>query len=141
VAVKSSNAIRLLDPSRETFGSILGPDLEIYGRIIATKSMRIDGTIVGDVESKYGADICIALGRTGLVQGNISAPRVLVAGRVEGNVRATQRVELHNGADVHGDILYAQIGIEQGARLSGLLSKISEADLLVDESSDKYLNK
>ena len=52
--------------------------------------------------------------------------RILVAGRVEGNVRGTQRVELHNGADVHGDIAYAQIGIEHGARLSGSLSKISD---------------
>jgi len=53
---------------------------------------------------------------------------VLVAGRVEGNVLATERVELHSGADVHGDIIYAQIGIEQGARLSGLLSKIINDD-------------
>jgi cytoskeletal protein CcmA (bactofilin family) len=127
MAFKQSHAVRLLDPSRETFGSIIGNDLEI---------MRIDGTIIGDVESKQGADLCIALGKTGLVQGNISAPRVLVAGRVEGNVRATERVELHNGADVHGDIVYAQIWIEHGARLSGLLSKITDQELLIDNGSE-----
>jgi cytoskeletal protein CcmA (bactofilin family) len=58
---------------------------------------------------------------------------VLVAGRVEGNVLATERVELHSGADVHGDIIYGQIGIEQGARLSGLLSKIINEDEQEDE--------
>jgi cytoskeletal protein CcmA (bactofilin family) len=42
-------------------------------------------------------------------------------------------VELHSGADVHGDIIYAQIGIEQGARLSGLLSKIINDDDLDDK--------
>ena len=126
MAFKQSHAIRLLDPSRETFGSIIGPDLEIYGRLVATKSLRIDGTIVGDIDTKPGADVCIALGKTGLVQGNINGVRILVAGRVEGNVRGTQRVELHNGADVHGDITYAQIGIEHGARLSGSISKIGD---------------
>jgi cytoskeletal protein CcmA (bactofilin family) len=136
MAFKQSHAVRLLDPSRETFGSIIGNDLEIFGRIVATKSMRIDGTIIGDVESKQGADLCIALGKTGLVQGNISAPRVLVAGRVEGNVRATERVELHTGADVYGDIVYAQIGIEHGARLSGLLSKITDQEMLIDNGSE-----
>jgi cytoskeletal protein CcmA (bactofilin family) len=135
MAFKQSHAVRLLDPSRETFGSIIGSDLEIFGRIVATKSTRIDGTIIGDVESKQGADLCIALGKTGLVQGNISAPRVLLAGRVEGNVRATERVELHSGADVHGDIVYAQIGIEHGARLSGLLSKITDQEMLIDDGS------
>jgi cytoskeletal protein CcmA (bactofilin family) len=100
---------------------------------LATKSLRIDGTVVGDIKTKAGADVCIALGKTGLVQGNISGVRVLVAGRVEGNVLATERVELHSGADVHGDIIYGQIGIEQGARLSGLLSKIINEDKLEDE--------
>ena len=77
-------------------------------------------------KTKHGADVCIALGKTGLVQGNIFGVRVLVAGRVEGNVHASERVELHSGADVHGDIVYAQIGIEHGARLSGKLSKIAD---------------
>jgi cytoskeletal protein CcmA (bactofilin family) len=126
--LKQNTVIRLLDPSKETFGSIIGSDLEIIGSLLATKSLRIDGTIVGDIKTKAGADVCIALGKTGLVQGNISGVRVLVAGRVEGNVLATERVELHSGADVHGDIIYAQIGIEQGARLSGLLSKIINDD-------------
>ena len=126
--MKHSHVIRLLDPSKETFGSIIGSDLEIFGRLLATKSLRIDGTVVGDIETKPGADVCIALGKTALVQGNISGVRVLVAGRVEGNVLATERVELHSGADVHGDIVYAQIGIEHGARLSGQLSKIIESD-------------
>jgi cytoskeletal protein CcmA (bactofilin family) len=78
------------------------------------------------VETKHGADVCIALGKTALVQGNIFGVRVLVAGRVEGNVHASERVELHSGADVHGDIVYAQIGIEHGARLSGKLSKMAD---------------
>lgn len=131
--MKQSTVIRLLDPSKETFGSIIGSDLEIFGSLLATKSLRIDGTVVGDIKTKAGADVCIALGKTGLVQGNISGVRVLVAGRVEGNVLATERVELHSGADVHGDIIYAQIGIEQGARLSGLLSKIINEDEQEDE--------
>ena len=131
--MKQSTVIRLLDPSKETFGSIIGSDLEIFGSLLATKSLRIDGTVIGDIKTKAGADVCIALGKTGLVQGNISGVRVLVAGRVEGNVLATERVELHSGADVHGDIIYAQIGIEQGARLSGLLSKIINEDEQEDE--------
>jgi len=136
MAFKQSHAIRLLDPSRETFGSIIGPDLEIFGRLVATKSLRIDGTIIGDVETKRDADVCIALGKTGLVQGNISGVRVLLAGRVEGNVYASERVELHSGADVHGDIVYAQIGIEHGARLSGKLSKITDQKLSPDSDID-----
>jgi cytoskeletal protein CcmA (bactofilin family) len=36
-------------------------------------------------------------------------------------------VELHEGAEVRGDITYGQLGIEHGAKLNGLMiSKSSE---------------
>ena len=44
-----------------------------------------------------------------------------MAGKVEGNIYATERVELHDGAEVRGDITYGQIGIEPGAKLFGLM--------------------
>jgi cytoskeletal protein CcmA (bactofilin family) len=65
--------------------------------------------------------------------GDISAYRVLVAGKVEGNIYATERVELHDGAEVRGDITYGQIGIEPGAILFGLM--IARAAETVDPAA------
>jgi len=73
------------------------------------------------VETSQDGVVSIAVGKNGIVQGDIYAYRVIIAGRVEGNVYCTERVELHNGAIVHGDVTYGQIGIEPGARLNGLM--------------------
>jgi len=105
----------------ESFETIIGPATEVHGRLVAHESLRIDGTVVGNIEARQDKKVSIALGRTGLVQGDIYAFRVLVAGRVEGNIYATERVELHDGAEVRGDITYGQLGIEHGAKLNGLM--------------------
>jgi cytoskeletal protein CcmA (bactofilin family) len=53
--------------------------------------------------------------------GDIFAHRVMIAGKVEGNIYATERVEFHQTAQVRGDVTYGSIGIEHGARVIGLV--------------------
>jgi cytoskeletal protein CcmA (bactofilin family) len=45
----------------------------------------------------------------------------MVAGKVEGNIYATERVEFHKESIVHGDISYGSIAVEHGAKLLGLV--------------------
>jgi cytoskeletal protein CcmA (bactofilin family) len=45
----------------------------------------------------------------------------MVAGKVEGNIYASERVEFHKDSIVHGDISYGSIAVEHGARLLGLV--------------------
>jgi cytoskeletal protein CcmA (bactofilin family) len=45
----------------------------------------------------------------------------MVAGKVEGNIYASERVEFHKDSVVHGDISYGSIAVEHGARLLGLV--------------------
>jgi cytoskeletal protein CcmA (bactofilin family) len=53
--------------------------------------------------------------------GDVTAHRVMVAGKVEGNIYASERVEFHKDSVVHGDIAYGSIAVEHGARLLGLV--------------------
>ena len=115
---------KFLSPTAELFDSMVGEGMEIYGRIVAHKSIRIDGTIYGNVEISEGKkNITIAVGAQGKVFGDVKAYRVLIGGLVEGNVYAAERVELHGVANVMGDITYSDIGIEPGAEVMGLLIK------------------
>jgi cytoskeletal protein CcmA (bactofilin family) len=114
----------LLMPSFESFDSMLGPGSEIHGRVVANKSIRIDGIVYGNVETPSGmTNITIALGETAKIYGDLTAPRVLIGGYVEGNVYGSERVELHAKAVVNGDVSYAELGIEPGAEIVGLMVK------------------
>ena len=65
--------------------------------------------------------VTVAIGASGEVSGDVTAHRVMVAGKVEGNIYATERVEFHKDSVVHGDISYGSIAVEHGARLLGLV--------------------
>lgn len=117
---------KFISSNSELFDSVVGEGIEVHGRIVADKSIRIDGTVHGSIErSADGADVTVAIGAEGKVFGDINGHRVLVGGWVEGNIYASERVELHGLAHVVGDITYADIGIEPGAEVLGLLIKRS----------------
>ena len=116
MAKKKNSPIRFLDPTVESFETIVGPKTVFRGNIATVESIRIDGKVIGNIESPPGSNITIALGRTAIVEGDINTYRALIAGRVNGNIYASERAELHDGADIHGEVIYGQIGVEQGAK-------------------------
>ena len=76
-----------------------------------------------------------------MVRGDIHAHRVLIAGTVEGNVYASEKVELHNGSSVRGDIAYGQLAMEYGAVLNGALNanaNVDERPLLSGDSETVF---
>jgi len=83
--------------------------------------VRIDGKVVGNIETTKDNKVTVAIGKTGEVSGDITAHRVMVAGKVEGNIYAAERVEFHKDSIVQGDISYGSIAVEHGARLLGLV--------------------
>lgn len=119
---KQKNAISGLEKTVESFETIIGSSTEVHGRILIEESLRIDGKVIGNIEARQGKSITVALGKTGFVHGDIHANRVLVAGKVEGNIYASEKVELHNGSEIRGDVTYGQLAMEYGAILNGALN-------------------
>ncbi|MCX7845982.1 MAG: polymer-forming cytoskeletal protein, partial [Dictyoglomaceae bacterium] len=66
----------------EIVDTIVGPRVEIHGKVISEASIRIDGKILGDIESKQG----VIIGKTGYIEGNIKCQKLTVIGKVKGNV-------------------------------------------------------
>ena len=111
----------------ESFDTLIGSATKIDGRMVVNKSIRLDGTIDGSIESSLNTQVTVAIGHTGLVHGDIRAHRVLVNGQVDGNIYAREKCELHETSKVKGDIHYGLLGIEHGAEILGLMVKKVEA--------------
>ena len=107
--------------SQERFDTLIGRTTTIHGRLVLLDSVRIDGKVLGNIETAPGNKISVAIGATGEVTGDITAHRIMVAGKVEGNIYAAERVEFHKDSIVQGDISYGSIAVEHGARLLGLV--------------------
>jgi cytoskeletal protein CcmA (bactofilin family) len=115
-----------LTPTQEKFDTLIGDTTEIYGRLVLLDSVRIDGKVIGNIESAQDKRVTVAIGRSGQVCGDITAHRVMVAGKVEGNICATERVEFYKDSEARGDITYGSIGVEHGAKLLGLVIQASQ---------------
>ena len=118
--------------SAEKFDTLIGARCEMHGRILATDSLRLDGTVVGHIQAHSDLPITVVIGKSGVVQGDVRAHRIIVAGKVTGNIHAVERIELQSSALVQGDIKYGSLAVEHGARVLGLLLQL---DLHASEKS------
>lgn len=118
------NSSTPLAKSSERFETLIGRQTEIHGTLRVMQSVRIDGKVVGNIEASKDQAITVVIGQEGEVQGDVIASRVIVAGKVAGNIDAHERVELMSSALVQGDVKYGSIAVEHGARLLGLLLQV-----------------
>lgn len=99
----------------ESISTIIGEGDEFTGEFILQGNLRIDGIFSGKILS----DKKVIVGPTGHVKTNIQARQVIVAGRVDGNIYATEAVHLFSKAQVYGDIVAANLIVEEGVVFEG----------------------
>lgn len=115
-----------LGRSVEKFESIVGASLKVEGDLVISKSLRIDGTVQGNILQAEGASATVAIASGASVLGNIAVHDVIVSGHLRGNITSPGRVELIDTAKVEGDVTYGSIGVAVGARIAGQLKQIDE---------------
>ncbi len=96
-------------------GSILKGDFEFTG------GLRVDGLIKGHVSAQDSSHGTLVLSESGVIEGDINVPHVIINGTVKGNVVSAGHVELQSNARVNGDIHYKGVEMELGAVLNGSL--------------------
>lgn len=94
---------------------IVGEESVFKGDINVKGSVRIDGAFEGHIIATES----LLIGKTGIVKADIEARDLMVAGVIVGNLKATDRVELHTGARVEGDIETNSFVVDDGVVFNG----------------------
>lgn len=123
---------------QEKFDTLIGARAEIQGHLKLQESVRIDGKVVGNIEAPSDASLSVVIGPTGEVLGDVLASRVIVAGKISGNIHAFERVEVMASAWVQGDIKYTSMAVEHGAKLLGLMIQVDASDLPARSDRDAH---
>lgn len=95
--------------------TLIGKTCKVNGNIITKESVRVDGIVIGTIETEGVA--CISESAT--LEGDLKAQEVFIAGKVKGNVTAYKSTELEKTANIEGDILTAKLHIHSGAKFNG----------------------
>lgn len=94
----------------------IGKSVIIKGELSGSEDLYIDGQVEGTIELQGNS---LTIGPNGQVRANVNAKGVVVQGKLEGNIRASERAELRKSAIAIGDILTQRIAIEEGAYFKG----------------------
>ena len=95
--------------------TIIGASTTINGDIESEGDIRIDGTLTGNLFAKAK----IFIGPEGVIEGNINGRHADVLGKVKGNIKIKELLQLLGKCDVQGDIFAAKLQIEPTARFNG----------------------
>ena len=109
------------DKPIETVDTLLGNGTVLQGDLEFTGGLRVDGHIKGHINALDTNNGTLVLSETGVIEGNITVPHVIVNGTVKGNIISTGQVEMQSKAQVTGDIHYKAVEMELGASLNGNL--------------------
>ncbi len=98
----------------------IGKGLVVKGEITGTESLFIDGKVEGSINLPGNR---VTVGAHGQVSANmavcINAREIVVLGKVNGNVTASDRVDIRAEGGLTGDVCAARISIEDGAFFKG----------------------
>ena len=98
--------------------STIGESLVVKGELSGSEDLVVDGEVEGSISLRGQS---LTVGPNGRVRANIEARNVILHGRVDGDVHATERVELRKTASLTGNISTARISIEDGAFFKGMI--------------------
>jgi cytoskeletal protein CcmA (bactofilin family) len=97
--------------------SIIGPGMKITGDCESDGTIRVEGSIEGSVKAAKS----VVVGKDGLVVGDITTQDAIIAGRVNGSVKAESRVELQASCRIEGDISSRRVKLEEGGQIDGVM--------------------
>jgi len=106
---------QFLELEEEDFDTILAGDITFSGTIRFSKPFMIKGTVTGLIEATSD----LVIDSEAAVYADILAERVLVRGKVEGNIKAKRLVFVTARGSVIGDISSAQVVLEPGSTFTG----------------------
>jgi cytoskeletal protein CcmA (bactofilin family) len=102
--------------------ALLDRGSKVTGKIVFEGPARIDGEVDGELSGK---DLLV-IGEYAIIVAQIRAASVTVAGKVNGDIVASQRIELRPTAKVQGNLSAPMLVIQEGAQFEGHCSMKAE---------------
>ncbi len=104
------------EPMRSAEVATIGKSVVVKGELSGSEDLIVDGEVEGSITLRGQT---LTVGPNGRVRANVEARNVVLYGRLDGDIHATDRVDLRKSASLAGNISTARISIEDGAFFKG----------------------
>ncbi|HEX4372614.1 MAG TPA: polymer-forming cytoskeletal protein [Puia sp.] len=103
------------ESSTGSSASLIGTGTSMKGDITSNGDMRIDGSLVGNINCTAK----VIIGANGSVKGDIIGQQADILGKVTGTIKVKDLLQLKGGCEVNGDLSAAKLQIEPDATFNG----------------------
>ena len=114
--------------SQMVVDALIGSQVVIRGDVEFAGGLYVEGKVVGKLVARDGAQAMLTVAENGAIEGQVVASTVVISGRMDGDVHASDRVELTASARVNGNIHYQVVEMAAGAQLTGRLIHATAAE-------------
>lgn len=114
---------------QQNLNVVIGNDSSVSGEITSKGTVRIDGIFEGTVSAD-----CLVIGSKGLVTGDVNVRHMIVGGKIVGNIRATESVDIQDTGNVCGDIFSIRLCITEGGKFEGRSSMLRTKEISYREN-------
>ena len=117
-----------------TVETLIGPRVVIRGDVQFSGGLYVEGKIIGKIIADEGSAAVLTISEQGMINGEVHAPVVVIAGSLHGDIHASERVELSPTAKIQGNVFYKVVEMAGGATLTG---RLIHADAPMSELTEK----
>ena len=99
--------------------TLIGQSIEVDGDLNFSGGLHLDGKVKGNVTSESGSNSVLVVSEQGQISGDVSVPYAVINGTINGNVYASEKLELSNKACINGNVHYNVLEMASGASVNG----------------------
>jgi cytoskeletal protein CcmA (bactofilin family) len=118
-------------PERDTVN--IGKSVIIKGDLSGSEDLTIEGEVEGKIELRENV---LSIGPNGRIKEQVFAKAVVVQGEVQGNITATERVDIRDAGIVDGDLSAPRVAIADGAHFRGSIDMQKQTGKPADVKAD-----
>src|ERR1700735_4895990 len=112
---KSKSDVFDSETSPGSSASLIGAGTSMKGDITSNGDLRIDGTLIGNINCTAK----VIIGANGVVEGDINGQQADILGKVTGTITVKDLLQLKGGSHLNGNIQAAKLKIEPQANFNG----------------------
>ena len=94
----------------------IGKAVRVEGKVISAEDLTIDGDVEGSIELGGHS---LTIGSDATIKADLLAKTVIISGKVKGNVKAVEKIDLRATGSVDGDISAPRFVMAEGAMVTG----------------------
>ena len=98
----------------EKLESFIGSNSVFKGEVDSKGTLRVDGAVLGNISADW-----LIVGEKAHITGDITARGIIIGGKIDGNVKAKEIVEIKNKGHINGEITSKKLVIAEGGIFEG----------------------